>query len=69
MSMFRSLIVPIIVILWGGAIVLRTLFGEHGSGAYGAGALVAGVLGAVMVFAGVRALAKRDRVSGAARRA
>jgi peptidoglycan/LPS O-acetylase OafA/YrhL len=57
--MFRSRILPAAIALWGAAIILRLMIvGSHGDGAYGAGQYVAGVLGAVMVVAGVRALRK-----------
>ena len=67
--MFRTLIVPVIFIIWGALVALRVLFGEHQGGAYGAGGIAAGVFVAVMVFAGVRALMKRDRLRSAARQA
>ena len=55
--MFRARILPAIVAIWGALIVLR-LFSEGTpeGGAYGAGGLIAGVFGLVMVVAGVRAL-------------
>ncbi len=55
-DMFRARILPAIVVIWGALIVFR-LFSEGTSGgAYGAGGLVAGMFGLVMVGAGVRAL-------------
>ena len=56
--MFRTHILPAVIASWGAAIVINTLGGATGSGAYGAGQTAAGVFGAVMVFAGVRALLK-----------
>jgi hypothetical protein len=55
--MFRARILPAIIAIWGAVIVLRMLLtGTGGSGAYAAGGLFAGLLGLVMVVAGVRAL-------------
>jgi len=55
--MFRSHILPAIIAVWGAAIVLNTVIsGPDGSGSYASGQLAAGVLGAVMAFAGVRAV-------------
>jgi hypothetical protein len=56
--MFRTRILPAIIALWGVAIVINTFGGAGGSGAYGAGQMAAGILGIVMVGAGVRALLK-----------
>jgi hypothetical protein len=56
--MARTHILPAIIALWGAAIVIHTLGGTAGSGAYGAGQTAAGVFGIVMVVAGVRALLK-----------
>jgi hypothetical protein len=54
--MFRSRVVSAVIAVWGALIVLRLLLINTSGGAYGAGQLVAGVLGLVMVFAGVRSL-------------
>ncbi|WP_157592532.1 hypothetical protein [Solirubrobacter soli] len=55
--MFRSRILPAVIALWGAAIVLRLLLnGPGGSGSYAVGGLFAGVIGLVMVAAGVRSL-------------
>jgi hypothetical protein len=56
--MFRTRILPAIIAVWGAAIVINTLGGTVGSGAYGAGQTAAGLFGIVMVVAGVRALLK-----------
>ena len=56
--MFHTHILPAVIAIWGAALVINTLGGTTGSGAYGAGQAAAGVFGAVMVFAGVRALLK-----------
>ena len=56
--MFRSRILPSIVAVWGTLIVVRLLLTGTQGGAYGAGQAFAGVLGALMVAAGVRALLK-----------
>ena len=56
--MLSSRIIPVILIIWGALVVLRVLFGGNGGGAYGAGQLFAGLIGALMVFAGIRVLVR-----------
>jgi hypothetical protein len=63
--MFRSQILPALIALWGAALVLNIVIsGPDGSGAYASGQLAAGVLGAVMLFAGVRAVRKARATAG-----
>ena len=54
--MFRSRILPAVIAIWGALLVLRLLSNGTSDGAYGGGQLMAGLLGLVMVAAGVRAL-------------
>jgi hypothetical protein len=54
--MFRSRILPAVIAIWGALVVLRLFINGTSDGAYGAGQLFAGLLGLVMVMAGVRAL-------------
>lgn len=54
--MFRSRILPAIIAIWGALVVLRLLVNGTSDGAYGGGQLLAGLIGLMMVAAGVRAL-------------
>ena len=54
--MFRSRILPAVIAIWGALIVLRLLSNGTSDGAFGGGQLLAGLLGLVMVAAGVRSL-------------
>jgi len=54
--MFRARILPAVIAVWGALIVLRLLVNGTSDSAYGAGQLAAGLLGLVMVVAGVRSL-------------
>jgi hypothetical protein len=54
--MFRSRILPAIIAVWGALVALNVFLTGTEGGAYGAGQLAAGVIGVVMVAAGIRAL-------------
>jgi hypothetical protein len=57
--MFRNTILPIIVLIWGAALVIDLLAsGPDGDGAYAGGQVAAGVFGALMVALAVRHLVR-----------
>jgi hypothetical protein len=60
----RQIIIGAILVVWGLAIVVSPLIRETHGGAYGAGQMIAWLVGVVMVVAGARAVLKAREARG-----